>query len=117
MENNSERRWYCDFVYGLWDDDAGEFGPLFECVNDTIACKKVVELLKGMVYEEFRKFGRVDADNYKKYSLYSFGLYDRLEGVITPEKRLVEFESFKNSMINKMEVMNNEANETVQKCK
>ena len=77
----------CDFVFAVCDVVAEEYGPLYQCVNEIVAIKRFIEMLKVMMFEEFKRFGFVDKDNYVRYKLFCLGVVDRLEGVIMPEKR------------------------------
>ena len=92
----------CDMVFSVYDSDAQEFGPLFQCTNEVIAVKKFVELLKGFMYNEVKEYGIVDHGNYDRYRLYSVGVFDRLEGVFLPEKREIEVYPAVDMMIEKM---------------
>jgi len=102
MEKSFDVRSSCDFVYSVQDVVAEEFGPLFQCVNDVVALKRYLVMIKGFMMEEMRAFGFVDGSNYERYRLHSVGVFDRIEGKLMPECREIEVLFDVDNLVNKM---------------
>ena len=55
-------------LYSIFDNDAKEFGPLFNAKNDVVASRYVEEMLKDFKHAD-------------SYSLYRMGEYDIEHGI------------------------------------